>query len=185
MMYKQVREYRDRYPNLALLPMENGVGPVPILMAGAASQSSLRGGIVMPRTVPPNPTGIASPPPRNLAAPPSPVERRGVQADAIIEKFLAEYLANDLVKMRPMDGIVEDGEHNWELGGDGTDVLLIDARVGASFKLAKALPRATYNGMWFDPETGNTKDAGTVSGAAGAITQKPDDKEWLLLLKAA
>jgi hypothetical protein len=57
--------------------------------------------------------------------------------------------------------------------------------VGESFKLAKALPRATYNGMWFDPETGETKDAGTISGAAGAIMQKPDDNEWLLLLKPA
>lgn len=45
MMYREVREYRDKYPNVALLPMENGVGPVPILMAGAASQSSLRGGL--------------------------------------------------------------------------------------------------------------------------------------------
>lgn len=184
MMYREVREYGDHYPNIALVPMENGVGPVPILMAGAASQSSLRGGIVMSPVVPPNPTGIASPPPRNLAAPASPVERRGAQADGIVDKFVAEYLANDLMKMGPEDGMVEDGAHNWVLAGAGTSVVLIDARSGPSFKLAKALPRAGYKGTWFDPASGETKDAGTISGSTGTVIQKPDEKEWLLLLKA-
>jgi hypothetical protein len=182
-MYKEVREYRDKYPNIALLPMENGVGPVPILMAGAASQSSLRGGIVMPSAVPPNPTGIKSPPPRNLAAPPSPGERRGAQADVIVDKFIAEHLAADLMKMNPVDGLVEDGAHNWVLGGSGTDALLIDARTGASFKLAKALPHPQYSGLWFDPATGATKDAGIVTATAGTVIDKPDGNEWLLLLR--
>ena len=182
MMYREVREYRDKYPNIALLPMENGVGPVPILMAGAASQSSLHGGIVMPSAVPPNPTGIKSPPPRNLAAPPSPLERRGAQQDAILDKFIAEHLAADLMKMGPLDGLIDDAAHNWALGGDRTDALLIDARSAGSFQLVKALPKRQYSGLWFDPATGNTKDAGAVSGASGTVVEKPDANEWLLLL---
>jgi hypothetical protein len=183
MMYKEVREYRDKYPNIALLPMENGVGPVPILMSGAASQSSLRGGIVMPSALPPNPTGIKSPPPRNLAAPPSAGERRGAQADAILDKFIAEHLATDLMKMNPVDGLVEDGAHNWVLGGIGTDTVLIDARIGVSFKLAKALPHPQYSGLWFDPATAATKDAGIITAASGTVIDKPDGNEWLLLLR--
>jgi hypothetical protein len=88
------------------------------------------------------------------------------------------------MKMGPEDGVVEDGAHNWVLGGDTTDALLIDTRAGESFKLAKALPHASYKGMWFDPATGETEDAGPVSGGAGVVTSKPDEKEWLLLLKA-
>jgi hypothetical protein len=39
--------------------------------------------------------------------------------------------------------------------------------------------------MWLDPATGDTKDAGQVSGASGTVTNKPDDRDWLLLLRAA
>jgi hypothetical protein len=31
---------------------------------------------------------------------------------------------------------------------------------------------------------GDTKDAGQISGASGTVTNKPDDKDWLLLLMA-
>jgi hypothetical protein len=184
MMYKEVREYRDRYPNIALVPMENGAGPVPILMAGAASQSSLRGGIVMPSAVPPNPTGIASPPPRNLASGPSQAERRGGQQDAMLDKFIAQHLAADLMKMGPVDGLVEDGAHNWVLADQGTGIILIDARAASTLNLSKSLARARYQGLWFNPSTGETRDAGQIPGAAGTGIQKPDEKEWLLLLKA-
>ncbi|HKO20017.1 MAG TPA: DUF6298 domain-containing protein [Acidobacteriaceae bacterium] len=184
MMYHEVREYRDKYPNIALVPMENGVGPVPILMAGAASQSSLRGGITLPRAVPPNPTGTASRPPRNQAAPPSQLDRRGAQADAILDKFIADHLAADLMKMSPVDGLLEDGAHNWVLAGSTTDALLIDARAGQSFRLVKALSHQRYAGLWFDPATGAAKDAGVLDGASGTVVDKPDGNEWLLLLHA-
>lgn len=182
MVYKQVREYRDKYPGIALLPMEEGAGPLPILMAGGASQSSLRGGIVMSPVAVQNAPGVPGAPPRSRVS--IKPERRENSEDAIVDKFIAENLANDLMKMGPEDGVVEDGAHNWVLGGDTTDALLIDARAGESFKLAKALPHASYKGMWFDPATGETEDAGPVSGAAGVVTRKPDEKEWLLLLKA-
>jgi hypothetical protein len=182
MVYKQVREYRDKYPNIALLPMEEGAGPLPILMAGGASQSSLRGGIVMPPVAVQNAPGIPGAPPRSLAS--TTPERRGNSEDAIVDRFVAEYLTNDLMKMSPEDGVVEDGAHNWVLAGEGTDAVLIDARAGGSFTLAKALPHASYNGIWFNPATGKSKNAGTLSGAAGAVMSKPDEEEWLLLLKA-
>jgi Family of unknown function (DUF6298) len=182
MVYKQVREYRDKHPNIALLPMEEGAGPLPILMAGGASQSSLRGGIVMSPVAVQNAPGIPGAPPRSRVS--TTPERRENSEDKIVDKFVAENLANDLMRMGPEDGVVEDGAHNWVLGGDTTDALLIDARAGESFKLVKALPHASYKGMWFNPATGEIRDAGPVSGAAGAVTSKPDEKEWLLLLKA-
>lgn len=189
MVYRQVREYRDRFPNIALLPMEEGAGPLPILMAGGASQSSLRGGIAMPPVAIANAPGIPGAPPRARTAPPAGAGGRrgpgGPSPDAILDKFVSDYLAADLMKMGPLDGLIEDPAHNWVLGGDSTAIILIDARSGPSLKLAKALPHATYQGMWFDPRTGTAKDAGEISGASGAVTNKPDDKDWLLLLKAA
>ena len=179
MVYKQVREYRDKYPNVALLPMEDGAGPVPILMGGGASQSSLRGGLVMPSVAPRNAPGIPGAPPRSRRAEePS----RGPSPDAILDKFIAQYLSSDLTKMAPEDGLIADGAHNWVLAGSGTDTILIDAREGSSFALAQAMPRSSYRGMWFNPASGETRDAGTISGMAGAVTTKPDSKEWLLLL---
>jgi hypothetical protein len=183
MMYKQVREYRDRYPNVALVPMENGAGPMPILMAGAASQSSLRGGIVMPSAIPPNPTGIASPPPRNLASGPSVSERRGGQQDAIVDRFIGEHVAADLMKMGPVDALVDDGAHNWVLADEGRHVVLIDARAGSSFRISKSLAHS-YAALWFDPATGATRGGGEVAGAAGTVLTKPDANEWVLLLRA-
>ena len=182
MVYKQVREYRDRFPNIALLSMEEGAGPLPILMGGGASQSSLRGGFAPPPVPTPNAPGIPGAPPGSRAAAARP---RGPSQDAIIDKFVADYLASDLMKMSPLDGIVADPAHNWVLGGGATDAVLIDSRSGASITLAKALPHATYRGTWFDPATGNAKDAGSISGAAGATQAKPDDKDWLLLLRAS
>ena len=180
-MYRQVREYRDRFPNVALLPMENGAGPIPILMAGAASQSSLRGGIAPPAVGIPNAPLIPGAPPRTRPA--APTGPRGPSPDAIIDKFVSIYLADDLMKMGPLDGLVEDPAHNWVLGGTATDAILIDARFGPTVTLIKALPHASYQGTWFDPGTGATKDAGTISGAAGSKQTKPDEKEWLLLLR--
>jgi hypothetical protein len=182
MVYKQVREYRDRFPNIAFLPMEEGAGPLPVLMGGGASQSSLRGGIAPPAIPVANAPGIPVAPPRVRTAPPA--GPRGPSPDAIIDKFVADYLAHDLMKMGPLDGIA-DPAHDWVLAGEGTDAVLIDSRSGTSITLQKALPHGTYKGTWFDPATGNAKDAGSISGAAGTTQNKPDDKDWLLLLRAS
>jgi hypothetical protein len=52
-----------------------------------------------------------------------------------------------------------------------------------SFKLAKALPHPQYSGLWFDPATAATKDAGIITAASGTVIDKPDGNEWLLLLR--
>jgi hypothetical protein len=183
-VYREVREYRDRYPSIAFVPMEEGAGPLPILMGGGASQSSLRGGVAMPPAVVSNAPGIPGAPPRSRTGVVV-ADRRGVSPDAIIDRFVNEYLSDDLMKMGPLDGLVEDPTHNWVLGGDATKVILIYSRSGSSIRFAKSLPCSSYKGMWFDPATGNSKDAGRLSGAAGTVQNKPDDKDWLLLLKAA
>jgi len=158
LVYKQVREYRDRYPNIAFVPMESGAGPLPILMGGGAAQSSLRGG--------------GGPGARG----------GGPNQDPIIDKFVHDYLASDLMKMNPVDGWVADPTANWVLAGGAAEPILIDSLSGAEITFAAALPARTYHAVWFDPRTGTPHDAISVSGAAGTSLTKPDTREWLLLL---
>jgi hypothetical protein len=156
-LYRQVREYRNRYPDIALVPMENGAGPLPILMGGGVSQSSTRT---------PSESGAA-----------------GLSTDAIIDKFIHDYLAEDLMKMKPLDRAVADPEHNWILAGKTTDAVLIHSRTGTAITLTAPLAHATYRAIWFDPSSGQTRDASGISGKAGTTIAKPDDKGWLLLLR--
>lgn len=157
-VYREVREYRDRYPDLVLLPMENGAGPLPLLMGGASSPSSLRS--------------------------PEDGRDKALSSDAIIDRFIQEHLSTDLMKMRPVDGLVSDPAKNWVLAGETTDAILIYSREGDTLSFAKNLPQVTYGGTWFDPATAQSRDAGRVSGKETTRIPKPDSKGWLLLLRA-
>ena len=108
----------------------------------------------------------------------------GLSNDSIIDKFIHEYLAEDLMKMKPLDGAVADPEHNWVLAGRSTDAVLIYSRAGAAITLTAALGHDKYRAMWFDPSSGQTRNAADISGKSGSIINKPDDKGWLLLLRA-
>lgn len=178
-VYRYVREYRDRYPDEALMPMEDGAGPIPILMAGAASQSALVGG----RPPGPPPTAQQSAtamyPLRPATAPPAP---NRPSPDKIIEQFVHTYLAKDLMKMSPKDGWVAAPEHTWVLAGGAEDTVLIYSLSGTDITLASALPVKEYKAMWFDPRTGTAQDAKTLSATAQSVLAKPDAREWLLLL---
>jgi len=177
MVYKQVREYRDKYPNIALMPMENGAGPIPILMGGAASQSALVGGRP---PIPANPQQRASAmyPPRSATA----GGRGGDNQDRIIDTFVHTYLGRDLMKMSPKDGSVAAPERTWVLAGGAADPVVIYSLSGPNITLATALPSDTYKATWFDPRTGKAQDAQLPSAAAHTPMTKPDEKDWLLLL---
>ncbi len=179
MVYKETREYRDKYPDKALMPMEDGAGPIPILMAGAASQSALVGGR------PPGPTPTAQQAatamyPLRTTATPQASSR--VNPDRIVEQFVHAYLAKDLMKMVPKDGWVAAPERTWVLAGGAGDPVLIYSLSGADVALASALPAKTYKAMWFDLRTGATQDANAISGASQSPLTKPDERDWLLLL---
>ena len=158
-VYRQVREYRDRYSNIVLLPAENGGGPLGILMGGGMSQAG--GGRA----------GQAG--------------RGGLASDGTIDKFVHDYLSDDLMKMVPVDGFVAEPKQNWTLAGDSTDAILVYSRSGEQITLAKGLAHPSYRGLWFDPASGQTREGSEISGKAGTSITKPDGKGWLLLLRVA
>lgn len=158
-VYREVREYRDRYPDLVLLPMENGAGPLPLLMGGASSPSSLRSM--------------------------EDGRSKSLSNDEVIDKFIRENLSTDLMKMHPVDDLVSDPTENWVLAGETTDAVLIYSKAGETLSFAKNLPLNNYAGTWFDPATARSRDAGQLMGQAGVRIMKPDGKAWLLQLRAS
>jgi Family of unknown function (DUF6298) len=158
-VYREVREYRDHYPEIALMPMEEGAGPIPILMAAAASQSALQS-----RPIAPTPTATE----RASAMYPQrtrPTEGPNqVTQDRIIDEFVHTYLATELMKMSPKDGWVAAPEHTWVLAGGSADPVLIYSLSGSDITLKNALPAKAYKAMWFDPRTGSTQDTKIAAG---------------------
>ncbi len=183
-VYRATREYRDRYPNIALMPMEEGAGPIPILMGGGASQSGLVGG----RPPAPTPTAQQAASAMYPAQPTAQAQAalRAVavrDADRIIEDFVARELAGDLMNMNPVDGWTEASEHTWTLAGNANVPVLFYSLSGSNIRLKRDLPAGRYQATWFDPRTGAGRTPQRVAGASGTTFAKPDEQEWLLLLK--
>ena len=152
-VYRQVREYHDRYPDKAIVAWHGGAGPIPILMAGGA-QALMR-----------NPSGGHG---------------QGKTVDQTpLDGFVREQLAGTLMRMKPADGVAADADRTWCLADDRRETVLLYSLSGPSIRLAAALPRRAYTALWFDPRTGATRPA-QVSGLA---IPKPTEEPWLLLLR--
>ena len=158
-IYRQVREYRDRFPDKAIVAWYGGVGPIPVLMAGGAQ--------VLMR----NPAAGQS----QAAGPDS----------TILDGFVREHLANVLMKMVPRDHVLEDAAHAWCLADARSEAVLIYSLAGPTIKIAQPLPHKDFNGMWFDPRTGKTVSLHAPAlWDQGTIIEKPTEEDWLLLLRA-
>ncbi len=165
-MYRQTREYHDKFPNIALMPMENGAGPIPLLMAGAASQSAL---VSRPPAPPPNTRNTTTQRPTSHISP-----------DEVIDHFVQTYLAQDLMKMSPQDNWTSTPEKTWVLAGDATTPVLLYSLSGKSITLTHNLPAQYYKATWFNPITGSSQPA---EQASNTVYTKPDATPWLLLLQ--
>jgi Family of unknown function (DUF6298)/Putative collagen-binding domain of a collagenase len=182
-MYRETREYRDKYPNIALMPMENGAGPIPLLMGGAASQSALVGG----RPPAPPPTGSRQDSDPNSAANRTSTTPRGQndqqRPDRTIESFVRTYLSADLMNMSPKDGWTTAPDRTWTLAGEAKDPVLIYSLSGESITLTQTLPGKQYEALWFDPRTGSEQPIQNLSTTQNTVFTKPDAQAWLLLFK--
>jgi hypothetical protein len=182
-MYRETREYRDKYPNIALMPMENGAGPIPLLMGGAASQSALVGG--RPPVPPPAVSRLGSDP--NSAMQRTTTSPRGQgdqqREDHTIESFVRTYLSADLMNMSPKDGWTTAPDRTWTLAGEAKDPVLIYSLSGENITLTQTLPGKQYEGLWFDPRTGSAQQIQNLSTTQNTVFTKPDTQPWLLLFK--
>jgi hypothetical protein len=129
LVYKQVREYHDRFPEKAIISGHAGQGPIPILMAGGAIPL------------------LAD----YSAAQPLKPERD----DRALINFVREHLGSDLAKMEPRD---VDGE-TWCLADPDGNHWLYYSAAGNQIPLGPATHLDGCTGFWFDPQTGTTKKA--------------------------
>jgi hypothetical protein len=153
-VYRQVREYRDRYPDKAVVAWHGGCGPIPILMAGGAL--ALVG----------NPSAGQSPGP--------------ARDDGAFNGFVQRELASDLPAMSACDGLLGDPDHNWCLT-DGKKVWLIYSLTEEEIHVVRGIPVDECHGSWFDPRTGEIR-AAELPASVGPI-RKPTGDAWLLLLR--
>ena len=109
-VYRQVREYHDRYPDKAIVAWNSGAGPIPILMAGGAEALMLN---------------------------PSAGQGQGRTVDRTpLDAFVREHLATVLMKMQPRDGVASDG---WCLADDSFQSVVLYSLSGESIHLNRAL----------------------------------------------
>jgi hypothetical protein len=134
-VYRQVREYHDRYPDKAIVAWNSGAGPVPILMAGGAEA---------------------------LMRNPSAGQGQAKTVDRTpLDAFVREHLARSLMNMQPRDGMTAEAETTWCLADGRGETVLVYSMAGASVKFTQTL-QAGYTGLWFDPRTGKTQAAEAV-----------------------
>jgi len=154
-VYRQVREYRDRYPDKAIVAWNGGAGSIPILMAGGAEALMLN---------------------------PSAGQGQGRAVDRTpLDAFVRDHLASVLMRMKPRDGVAADPEQTWCLADDAGESVLLYSLAGDTIRLLSTLRGTRYTGQWYDPRTGNTQPAGQLGGEI----RKPSPDPWLLLLTAS
>jgi hypothetical protein len=157
-VYRGVREYRDKFPDRAIVAWHGGAGPIPVLMAGGAHA---------------------------LMRNPSAGQSQAVVADAAaFDRFVRAELGTVLPYLAPRDGWLESPDHNWCLADKGDNVVVYSLE-GESFTLTSAFPRRRFEGTWFDPRTGKTQAMGPQRFIGGTAIKKPTAAEWLLRLRVA
>jgi hypothetical protein len=134
LVYKQVREYHDRFPNKAIISGHAGQGPIPILMAGGA----------LPL----------------LADYASSQPLKTERDDRAFINFIHEHLATVLAQMHPVD-VATDA---WCLADGKGDNQLYYSPAGESLILSKSHRLRNSLCIWFDPKTGATQPAQVKEG---------------------
>ncbi|MBN2136794.1 MAG: hypothetical protein JW720_03220 [Sedimentisphaerales bacterium] len=173
-LYRQIREYRLRYPDKAIVQHH----PAEIEKAWAflmGGGSMIIAGMQYADSQPPkNPWD----PPDSYIAPP--------EAAALLPtyEFINANLSKSLQKMRPADIVPKNKENNWSLSGE--DEYLIFALKGGRIDLdLSSVAKTPFVAKWFNPRNGALTPAGPGSIIAGRQTsfEAPDDNCWVLWLK--
>lgn len=153
--YRQVREYRDKYPEKAIVVWHNGVGSIPALMAGAAQ-------VLMQNPTAGHGQGKI-------------VDRNN------FDDFVDTFLSNVLYKMSPKDGILLNEKQNWWLSNDTDNTILIYSLKGSEIRFKQNRDLKNYGFTWYNTATGKTHSAVTYN-ADNYTINKPSDEDWLLLM---
>jgi hypothetical protein len=175
-LYRQIREYRSRYPDKAIIQhhtvqLEKAWA---FLMAG--------GSMIIARMqyADGKPPKRPCDPPDTYIAPP--------ESQIILPTcdFINTNLSKSLPNMRPKDVVLTDKHKTWCLT-DETKNYLIFALEGGPIDLdLSQAPKVSFEANWLNPETGKltpAADTGIIP-APKASFNTPNNKPWALWLKA-
>ncbi len=129
LVYRQVREYRDRFPDKAIICGHAGFGPLPVLMAGGAEA---------------------------VLAESTPYRDGSSHDDAAALQFIADHVADVLPEMRPRDDVTTNA---WCLGTPDGRALLLYSPKGDTIELQRSVPGDASRAIWFNPRDGETRRA--------------------------
>jgi hypothetical protein len=134
LVYKQVREYHDRFPEKAVIAGHAGQGPIPILMAGGALPLLADYSVSQPL--------------------------KAERDDRALIGFVRAHLATALAQMHPIDG----APGVWRLSDDDGDNQLYYSPAGEQLAFGQSTGFNNSAGIWFDPKTGATPSAQLKDG---------------------
>jgi hypothetical protein len=128
LVYKQIREYRDRFPEKLVLTHHAGQGPVPILMAGAYPLLN-----------------------DFSAAQPLKIDRD----DRALFAFLRENFADALPSLMPRSDLAD--ENTWCLADETARTVILYSAAGDTITLRRPLFPRSRMALWFNPANGQTQ----------------------------
>ena len=165
-IYRQVREYRARYPHKGLLhTIEASRQQTWAFLMG--------GGSMLVRSL----EYPSSEDPEHYIAP---------EHSAIIQPtygFINDRLSRHLQRTVPQDLVLNHPERNWCLA-ETDHTYLVYALAGGEMRLDLSGASGSFRARWFDPRTGTLLDAGdgVVRGGAVVSFTAPDEQDWALWL---
>jgi len=156
-LYRKVREYRDRYPDKALISSGREAGAWPVFMAGGSMSGD---------------------------RPNHDAKRKLVHnVDFHLCELIENHLSARVQRLKPNDLVKNDPKSNWCLADPG-NLYLAYASAGGPLVLDITGATGKFQAKWFDPATGKLLKLGdgTVDGGAVRTFNAPNDKPWALLL---
>jgi hypothetical protein len=175
-LYRQIREYRLRYPDKAIIQHHRiEVEKAWAFLMGGGSM--IFSGMQYRDSAAPKESWE---PPETYVAP---EESAAIQPTY---DFLRRRLATSLSRMKP-SAAAGDGDRCWRLAEEGRQYLVFALRGGPISVDLSAAPGERFNARWFDPRSGAVTPAGdgVVSGGSTVSFASPDDRCRALWLSVA
>lgn len=164
-VYRQIREYRQRYPQKAILhhlPATQRQSWA-MLMAGA---SMLVGQLPYPEKA--DPSAYISP---ELC--------RTIQPTY---DFIREQLAETLPRCKPANPMLDNPDGVWCLSDD-LDTFLFYIRDGKRLRLNRSQVSGEFQARWFNPRSGEVAGGKLVEAGKQAEFQPPNAEDWVLYMQ--
>jgi hypothetical protein len=166
-IYEQVRAYRDRYPDKAIIHAIEATREQTWAFFMAGGSMLMHGQIEYPGQV--DPPDYVAPPDWDVVQP--------------LYEFVRDDLGAELLRMAPSDCALSNPESVWCLAKSGRNIVVYSL-YGDEMEVDLSEETLSFRARWLDPRTGALSEAGTVEGGGAARFTPPSAEDWALWLEA-